>query len=265
MDSPSLRDVQQWMKRRIRPPAAAGGAEGDLLNPQRGTPGAARMAVYASGYEIRLRDGLADVYEAIRHLLGLQAFAELAREYVARHPSRVYNLTFVGEALPAFLRTHPLTDRLPFLPDVAQLEWAVCMAFHAHEAPAVDDARLSGIPEDAWPTTRLTFHPAMKLVASSWPILDLWETRHHPRESIDLEVTGRPQRVLVKRRGLTVQCTLLTAPQYQLLEALQGGASLGEACERVGEQEACEALPIATWFREWMQAGLIVGLRRRQR
>jgi hypothetical protein len=123
----------------------------------------------------------------------------------------------------------------------------------------MDGARFSAIPADAWPRIRLTWHPAMGLVASSWPILDVWETRQRRRESIHVELAGRPQRVLVRRQGFEVRCELVTPAQYRLLEALQDGATLGASCQRLGARHPSETLPMAEWFSGWMRDGLIVG------
>jgi hypothetical protein len=244
------------MKSRIRPAQPAGRAAEEWLNPQRGTPPAERLSVYAGGYLARTREALAEVYEAVRFVLGESAFTELSHAYAARHPSHDSNLSFAGRHLPEFLPDFPLTQRLPFLPDLARLEWLVCQAFHAFDQPPLDSARLGGLPPESWGRLRLTFQPSVAVVASAWPILDIWAARRQPRDSVRLEVAGRPQRVLVRRRSWEVRCDRLTELEHRLLESLLAGRALGEA---LSAADGRDAAAVQRAFARWMGEGLIVG------
>lgn len=256
MAEPSLRDVQRWMKAQIQPPAGgAGRVAQPWLNPQRDTPGLERLHVYEHGYLARLRESLAEVYEAVHHVMGAQAFTELAGAYAAQHPSHDYNLSFAGRSLPEFLATWPrAAARWPFLPDLARLEWGVCQAFHAELQPPVDAEQLARVAPSAWAGVRFAFQPSVSCVASAWPILDIWEARQRPRQAIDIDVVDRPQRVLVFRAGLTVRCELLDSAEERVVRALLDGATLGKACAE-GSAEALHG-----WFAHWMQQGLITAL-----
>ena len=284
MSSPSLRELQQRMKARIHPASQAPQAPAAPLplNPQRGTPGEARLAVYADGYLARIREALAEVYEAVHHVLGDEAFTALAEAYAARHPSHEYNLSFSGRSLPAFLAAWPLTKDLPFLPDLAALEWRVCEAFHAFDAPPVDVGGLARVPAQDWERLRLVVQPSAAVVDSPWPILELWSARRQPRHEVDIPLLGRPQCVLVFRQQDRVRCELIDQPQRRLLAALQAGRTLGEACAEVAAASPPEAgttplgvvadgsaadrrsrptepgtPPLAQWFAAWGRAGLI--------
>jgi hypothetical protein len=260
MTAPSLADVQRWMKARILPGRAPadGGPATTLLAPQRGTPGQERIAVYAGGYLTRIREALAEVYEAVRHVLGDRAFGEMAEAYAAAHPSREYNLSFAGRHLPEFLAGWPRTQALPFLPDVARLERLVCLAFHAFDEPPLDPARLAGLSLESWQRVRLVCQPSLGLLASDWPVLDLWAARTTPREQINLKLVNRPQRVLVFRQGLRVRCEGLEPLAYAVLEGLRAGRTLGAVCEEAAASvAAAEGMPtVAAWFAGWAQRGL---------
>lgn len=257
---PSLRDLQRWMKARIQPDAArADLPEGlPVLNDQRGTPGVERLHVYAEGYVTRIQQALAEVYAAVRYVLGERAFRELAEGYAARYPSHDFSLTLAGRHLPEFLNGWPRTAQLPFLPDLARLEWKICQAFHAFEEPPVALSALTQLSPADWESARLTFQPSVGVIASAWPILDLWTARAAPRESLDLELTGRPQQVAVFRRGVETHAMPLDAAQYQLLRDLLDGQTLGQACGRLAQEGA--DLPLADWFAEWAAAGWIIRL-----
>jgi hypothetical protein len=256
MSQPSLAEFQRWMKSRIRPEGAwPDVAASAMLNPQRGIAPEERLAVYAGGYVARTREALAEVYEAVRQVLGEPAFAEVAQAYADRFPSHEYNLSFAGRHLPELLIDSPYTRRLPFLPDLARLEWQVCRAFHAFEEPPLDPARLAAVPPDLWGRLRLSVQPSVGLIASAWPIRDIWAARRQPRETVNIEVQGRPQRVLVFRRGFEVTCELLEEPQAAVLAALLAGRTLEEAVGGVG---GAAPRDVTEWFARWTRERLIV-------
>lgn len=259
MGEPSLQQVQRWMKARIR--STPGGSTGELaacLNEQGGAPGIERLSVYAGGYLTRTEKALAEVYEAVRHVVGKPAFTELAKAYARQHPSGEYNLTFRGRSLPAFLETSPLTERLPFLPDLARLEWLICRAFHAREQPPLDAARLMALPLEAWERARLSLQPSVAFLASAWPVRDIWEARKQPREAIAIDVVDRPQRVVVYRQGFTVKCAVVEEAEGAFLDGLLAQRRLGELCESLAAR-GVEQDRLFRWCAHWMQLGLFIG------
>ena len=258
MSSPSLRDVQQWFASRVSPHQAPGGTGPDLLNAQRGTPGTARLSVYAGGYIARIRQALAEVYPALAHVMGEGAFTELSGDYARTHPSHEYNLSFAGRHLPGFLASWPRTAQLPFLPDLARLEWLVCMAFHAFDEPPMDLQALAQLSPTAWERLRVVFQPSVGLVASAWPILDIWNARTRPRNEIAIDLVNRPQRVLVSRQGMQVRCALLEPAEYDLLAGLLAQRTLGEVCGALAASEADAMPPVAAWCSAWAKQGLII-------
>ena len=259
MSNPSLADVQRWMKTQILPGDHTPHPSTVVLNPQRAVPGQERLAVYAGGYLARMREALAEVYEAVHHILGEERFTELSHAYAHAHPSHDYNLSFAGRHFSTFLTAAAVATELPFLPDLARLEWMVCIAFHAFEQPPVDPSRLSSLPLDAWERARLVFQPSVSVVTSAWPILDLWQARAQPRETIDIALVDRPQHVFVFRRALQVHCELIDERQALLLQSLLDGAALGDACNLLTDSaNQVETLPVTEWFARWTRAGLLV-------
>ena len=258
MSAPTLREVQQWMKSQIRPGSPGGRAA--ALNPQRGSPGEERLAVYAGGYQTRMREALAEVYEAVHRVLGEGPFEALSRAYAERHPSHDYNLSLSGRHLPEFLAASSWSERLPFLPDLARLEWAVCLAFHAQERPPCDLRRLAAAAPEAWARVRVVFQPSVAVVSSRWPILDIWAVRQEPPGAINIALEGRPQDVLVCRRELQVRCEALEHGQALVLEPLLAGQPLGQALEALQGAEGREESPVAAWFAGWATRGLIAEL-----
>jgi hypothetical protein len=187
--------------------------------------GGDRLQVYRNNVFISLRQALADVYPVVQRLVGEEFFNQLARRFVREHPSRSGNLHDFGRELGQLLETLPDLTGLPYLPDVAALEWALHEVFHEAEARPFDFSSLSD-PENA----RLPLHPAARLIASRYPILAIWEANQAEDPGVvDLDAGG--DWLIVFRDGLETQILRLTPGEFALLGALAQGMTLGEACE----------------------------------
>lgn len=265
MNTPSLAEIQQWMKFRIR-----NSGENQIpdtldsyLNPQGGEPGAQRLAVYAGGLLARTEEAFTEGYEAVRFVIGPSRFHELAHAYSRRYSSSHYNLSFIGRHLPEFLKEPALEDLVkdyPFLSDLAALEWRVAMAFHAFESEAMDPARLKEIALEDCQRIRFIFQPSAAVTDSAWPVLDIWQARKLSIQEVNIDLVNRPQSILIYRQGLKVQCELISKEGLCLLEKLISGAKLTDALEALTEMPGGESLPLSAWFSDWVQKGLFRGV-----
>lgn len=216
------------------------------------------MSVYADGYPLRVREALAEVFDAVHHVLGDERFSKLCFAYAEKFGADDYNLNFAGREFPDFIGNSSVPSAFPFLADLSKLEWAIWEAFHAFDGAPLSPDKIAGIPLEEWDGAKVRFQPSARLVSSAWPVLDIWRARKEDPEKVKID-TSRPQRVLIGRNGLEVRCELIDENQFHLLEALLAGKSLGEACEALSDLEGGEELPIAAWFSGWIHGGLIAG------
>lgn len=262
--APALRELQQQLAARILAPERPGKVanRADELGSWLAVPEEVvlsdRIAVYVNGYPARIREALHEVFPALAHIVGSATFAALAARYIAAVPLHSYNLNDAGERLADFLRHDELGERLlPFLPDLALLEWHVARAFHAREQPPVEPSAFASWQLEDWDRAVLHFQPSVAVVRSAWPIRDIWEARETPREEIDIDLEGRPDDVFVRRNGPEVECTSIPSVQAGVLESLLGGRSLGDVSNELIELGQDPA-DVSAWFAAWMQAGLVV-------
>ena len=150
---------------------------------------------------------------------------QLARRFVREYPSRSGNLHEFGRELARFLENLPDLSELPYLPDVAALEWALHEVFHEAEVRPFDWATVTD-PENV----KVHLHPAARLIASRYPILAIWEANQAEDPGlVDLDAGG--DWLIVFRNDLERQILRLTAGEFALLGALAQGMTLGEVCE----------------------------------
>jgi len=233
----------------------AGALETVTAVPEGSRP-AERMHVYAAGYPARITEALAETFPAVAHVVGDGAFAALARRFAAVTPFASYSLNDAGADLPRFLHGDLLTERLAFLPDLAQLEWQVARAFHAlDETPLVPSAFAPWTMEQ-WERAVLQFQPWLSVVRSEWPIREIWESRETPVAAIDIDLRNRPDRVLVRRTGFEVTCESVSEDEADALAALIAGSTLGEVVARLANHGGDPA-GVSAWFGRWMTLRLV--------
>jgi hypothetical protein len=224
---PSLPELQAAFVRVVFDPADAGIA--GLIVPA-GVSAEARLAVYRRNVLGNYAAALRDVYPVVLRLVGEPFFDHLARTYAMQVPSRSGDLHDFGGELGAHLEVLPAARDLPYLADVARLEWAVHRAFHARHAPPLDPAHLAAVPPERLADVRLELHPAARLVRSPYPVLTIWRVNQPASDgdhAVDLALGA--ERVLVIRRALEVTLEPLSAPEYAMLDALDAGRSLADA------------------------------------
>ena len=193
-------------------------------------PAAQHLQVYRNNVVESLTGALRAVYPVIEKLVGDGFFRYAAHEYLHAHRPRSGNLHDFGDAFASFLAGFAPAAELPYLPDVARLEWAWHQAFHAADAPAFDLARLGAVPAERHALLRFVLHPSARLLASDYPIVRIFEINQEGYggdTNVDLAEGG--VQALVIRRGLTVYVEPLATGEAELLTALAGQQPLGAA------------------------------------
>lgn len=262
MNESSLRQTQRRLAAEILAHAAGTApADGDgaaaLLRLPAAVDADSRLAVYRDGYPARIVEALGDAYPAIANICGEGSFANLTRRYLRDCDVSRSSLNDIGRQFAGHCERDPLAERLPFLADLARLEWAVLRAFHSREVKSVDPAIFAVWDMADWERVAFAWQPSIAVLHSPWPILDLWLTRDTERTAIDVDLSNRPQAVAVHRRGLDVDCRLLSETEAAVLQSLLRGATLGSAMAIATTDADAEA--VAAMFSDWLAAGWITG------
>jgi len=195
-------------------------------------PAAQHFQVYRNNLVESLTGALRAVYPVVEQLVGAGFFRYTAHEYLSVHRPKSGNLHDFGDAFAGFLAGFEPAAELPYLPDVARLEWAWHRAFHAADAPAFDLARLGAVPAEQHETLRFTLHPSAHLLASDYPVVRIFEINqegYNGDASVNLNEGG--VQVLIIRRELTVTVEPLAAGEAGLLTALAVNQTLGAAVQ----------------------------------
>lgn len=226
---PSLRELQAAFARDIFDTAEEPAAQ--YVKPGR-FPAVRHVQVYRNNVFSSLTGALQAVFPVIERLVGAGFFRYAAHTYIRRHPPVSGNLHDFGDAFADFLAGFAPAQTLPYLPDVARLEWAWHVAFHAPDAESLALDALAGVTPENHGAIRFMLHPAAHLLASDYPVLRIWQVNQPENTDVDkVDLSAGGVRLLVMRRGLAVEIEPVADPDYALLHAIAAGRSLQHATD----------------------------------
>ncbi len=188
------------------------------------------IEIYRNNYRGNLHDTLAGAYPVIEQLVGEDFFRMMTRQYIGQHHSRSGNLHLYGADMANFAAVFEPARGLPYLADVAALEWACHRAYFSDDAEVLDLNKLAQIPPERYSDLILHAHPACHLVRSRYPIAAIWHA-HQPGSPFDFQIDldSGPSNALVSRKDDVVRVSDLSAGDAAWLEELIDASPLGEA------------------------------------
>jgi hypothetical protein len=190
-----------------------------------------RLDIYRNTFMIGVTKALRLTYPAVHRLVGADFFDGAAAQFIAQHSPRTAYLDDYGGAYPDFLRSFPPAASLPYLADVARLEWAVGRAIHAAGAAPLDLARLAALSDEERARVAFVPHPAVGLLFLDYPADAIWrgvlDGDDGALAAVDLD--AGPVHLLVERRDTGVEVSRLDEAAWCFAAALSDGWSVDEA------------------------------------
>ncbi len=205
------------------------------LQDGRGRSAERRFSVYRNNVTVSLIDALHEGFPAISSLLGKENMDGLARIYLRQHPPTSPLMMLYGAEFPEFLAGVPQLSHLGYLADVARLELALRHAYHAADVPGIRAERLAGLSPEALMGARVSVAPAVSVLRSDWPVLDIWRFASQSGEPTPRE---HAQNVLITRPEFDPIAQSLPPGGALWIEAVLSGATIGDAYDTVLDRVA---------------------------
>lgn len=225
MTTRTLRELQEAFA-----DAVLGGEAGTLaqqLDPA-GADAMQCIGIYRRSVQANLVRALRSAFPVVRRLVGDAFFDEAARQHAVARPPVCADLNRYGDGFSSFLEGYPHAAALPWLADVARLEWAVHEASMAADGEPPDYAALACLPAAEQAELRFALRPSVRVVRSAYPILAVWEANQADRDGTPGRTEGE-DRVLVWRDAGLVRAAPMTPREADFVDSLGAGQSLGDA------------------------------------
>jgi len=208
----------------------AGAIAGDSI------PAVARLQVHHNHVRTSLASALAATFPTVQALVGEDFFKAMARAFVAASLPAQPVLAEYGEGFPCFVAAWAPARDLPYLADVARLDWALNAAWLAPEEGRLSAVQLAGLPAGRLPLLRLALSPGTTRLASAHPVDRIWAASQPDAPEGEVALDGGV-RLVVLRQGDDAAFVQLEAGEAAFLDAVAEGLTLEAAAGRAAREQ----------------------------
>ncbi len=198
-----------------------------------GLAAAERLSIYRNTLFGTLTNALRLSYPAVHRLVGADFFEVAAHRFISSQLPRGACLDHYGAGFADLLAQFPAASSVPYLPDVARLEWSISRALHAPDAPPLDVPALAAVGVSSQELVSFAPHPSLGLIRASYPVDTIWravlEQDDETLGAIDLD--DAPLWLLIQRLPTGIDVQRMSEAAWRFTSALCAGRPLGEAVD----------------------------------
>lgn len=213
------------------------------------------LNIYRGSIIGTLQKALKEIFPVCLKLVGEKFFIAMINDYIETTPSSSPDIGNYGKQFAEFVRDFDPAKTLPYLSDVARLEWAWHSIFNAPDHPIFNFEKLKEYSEIA--SNRIVFclPPESHLITSPFPIHRIWEVNQEDYKGDQTVIIDQYScyYFLVWRNNLDMQIDELTRYNWNILNCFQQDLTVEEICTNFAEEvDIIEVLP------ELVQKGWLV-------
>ncbi len=213
---------------------------GDLVESTISAKG--RMGIYRESSIGNITIPLQMTYPVIEDLVGKDFFSAMCREYIKDHFPVSGDMNDYGEGMAEFIEQFNPVKGLVYLSDIARLEWLFHLSSLADDANSSDWSGFAELSEDALSSVVIELHPSVQVMASSHPILKIWEMCKENGAAFDPSKESGDN-VLLVRKDLKVNLYPLADNEIVFLRSIIAGGTLFDAYDNalgIGDDAAMQ-------------------------
>lgn len=169
------------------------------------------FAIYRNTSARGTVEALRAAYPTIDMLVGEEMFTQVALDFRSERPPSSPVLSDYGADFPSYLARQTWTTELPYLADVARLDWLWLESFLA-AGPEQGRPLVSGL-------AKVMLHPAARFGWFVTPAMTIWQAHREPGELDGFEPEWREEGALFTRPGSAVRAQPIDAACHRLLLA----------------------------------------------
>jgi hypothetical protein len=199
-----------------------------------------RLDIYRNTFVTGVTKALRLTYPAIHRLVGAEFFEGAAAIFIAQHPPQAAWLDEYGAEFADFVRDFDPAASLPYLADVARLEWAVSRALHVADEPPLDLRRLQALSPEDQVGVAFVPHPSISLLRVEHPADAIWRgvLQGDDDALAAVDLASGPVHLMIERRAPGVEVWRLDEAAWRFAAALRAGKPLDVALSETDDTRA---------------------------
>lgn len=226
-----------------------------LFAPHRALSQVEALGIYNNAYHQRLIQISAELYPVTHNTLGEDVYTRLWLDYLAEHPPRPGPMGLIGEALPAFTRSHPQFGQLPALCDIIALETLLIELFDRADEPAMTRAQLQALAPEQWPAHYFVARGDWAVISSQFDLEDYWSKMQAYLKtesavpggadfSVQRHAGSQTVHYLIRRVNYRMQFQRIDDTLTVFLSAVQARLNFAEICEQLAQRFPDQQIPV---------------------
>jgi len=227
----------------------------------------AGIKVYQNNLKANAERALAITYPSIKAIIGDENFQHATTQYLQEFLKSAADWGLWGEHLADYLAQQSLIESLPYLPDVARLDWAIHQAYRAKNS----ESNLNSfylLEQDDSANLRFELASGLIVINSPFPIIAIRDHfKHEPmfdqdafetsiEEAISQYQTSSGFNALVYRQGLTIQLDYISSAESYWYQLLLNNTLIGKALDSIEPHD----FELSSWLPKAIQQQLVVGV-----
>lgn len=219
------------------------------------------ISIYRNNFVMSLKEMLEQIFPVTQALIGDAYFAYVSRQFIHDCPLIEPHLNLYGGAFISFLRGLKALNNMPFVAQMAELEWHLDRIGHIYYVPKFDFHRLSKVDESQVMEIHFSLAATCYLLSSEMNLIDLHKDLSVTKkptsvDSIDEDSYREQSYILVLQNQQGDSAVMpLNRKHWGWLQGLKNGFSLSQLCEC----EHTQISPLMAQITDWIALGCIDG------
>jgi hypothetical protein len=193
------------------------------------------MSLYRNNFYISLSEYLLNCFPTVEALVGEAFFSQLAKAFILKCPLECASVEFYGAGFSEFIAGCEQAYSVPYLADIAQLDWAFDQAKSVVVFDDFPFAQLQLLNEHQQLRLYFQLQPKLKLMASNFPALSIWQgVKKGNLDNIDMQ---EAEFVMIKPDAqIGAQCSKISIQEFDFLNQVQQKTCLQQLANIAGFQ-----------------------------
>ncbi len=193
-----------------------------------------QLKIYENSIQNGLINALGQIYPVCQLITGENFFYPMAQQFVLEQPSSNADLAEYGKSFTDMIANYKHASSIPYLADIARLEWAYHRAFHARDQAPLNLQGLQGNTSEALLQCVFTLPESHCLLQSSYPVDKIWQA-HQTAPINTLHINTHPRYFYIFRNSYSIHIDRLTQQQWKFLTLIEQQQTFEQVCEKLDD------------------------------